>query len=758
MKRFIYTILFGLVVLTWWAIFQQTYAQWNSCDLPWWWTIQDGENITWWTIPEETYDQTCDDSFWILTCNNWYLEWGSNIYERPICTPKVWENCKTPSGKTINHLEYTGFYTISISTYTQTCAQEQATFQCLDWDFVSSNNYNIDDYPYESCTERRDNECLHPWQETFVPNGTSLIWYTSTTSTNTQTCSELQVTLNCTNGERQWWNPNSIYSGCEDLGFKDCTVNNVNYPHLWSGIFYSNLTSLYPKKCVDIASMFSCINGTFIGDFNQYPYDTCLDWLPADCNIWWESVPHSGSITTYSSELVFYPKTCEQVSTKLSCNNWAILWNWNMFKYLWCQVTWGLVEWVDLRLDIKFLWWLNWFAQYSSPTLQAIIKNRWMALVDWKNVAPWLLTCYWEMDGWEKLKIYESKKIVQFTLNPWTVLNQPIVLNDIFTQSLGDKEISCELRERPSEWDTENNIRSSTVSIIKAERFDIAMNRSIDSIKGNLDAPEILSDVSTTPWADAVKDFLIKKIMNVLVPLIITLWILIALLGFYKIFFSNDEKSIGEWTNYIIYWVIGIILIMSANFISTTLYSNIFQEWILGYWSIQWYEIAQKLYEKIAFPFIKLAMYLALGVLFIILASRALTFVFGSDEDAKKKAGTIIARNVLGMLVIIWAKQVVEFIYGKQADVVKSVSNLWEIGSGIFANKNLPILYEIINWAMWLAALVVLIMILVQAFQLLLKPDSPDAMKKIKNSLLYIFIWILIIGTWYIITNFLIIN
>jgi hypothetical protein len=110
------------------------------------------------------------------------------------------------------------------------------------------------------------------------------------------------------------------------------------------------------------------------------------------------------------------------------------------------------------------------------------------------------------------------------------------------------------------------------------------------------------------------------------------------------------------------------------------------------------------------------------------------------------------------MLVIIWAKQVVEFIYGKQADVVKSVSNLWEIGSGIFANKNLPILYEIINWAMWLAALVVLIMILVQAFQLLLKPDSPDAMKKIKNSLLYIFIWILIIGTWYIITNFLIIN
>jgi hypothetical protein len=42
-----------------------------------------------------------------------------------------------------------------------------------------------------------------------------------------------------------------------------------------------------------------------------------------------------------------------------------------------------------------------------------------------------------------------------------------------------------------------------------------------------------------------------------------------------------------------------------------------------------------------------------LGTLFVILASRTLSFIFGSDEDTKKKAGTIIAWNVIGMLVII---------------------------------------------------------------------------------------------------------
>jgi hypothetical protein len=56
------------------------------------------------------------------------------------------------------------------------------------------------------------------------------------------------------------------------------------------------------------------------------------------------------------------------------------------------------------------------------------------------------------------------------------------------------------------------------------------MNRAIDPIKNNLDAPEILSEVSATPGADAIKDFLINKIMDILVPLIITLGILISLL------------------------------------------------------------------------------------------------------------------------------------------------------------------------------------------------------------------------------------
>ncbi len=532
---------------------------------------------------------------------------------------------------------------------------------------------------------------------------------------------------------------------------KECVKDGTSYPHEWNQMFYSKPNTDFPQTCEQVWLQFSCNDWVFVWDFNKYPFESCVDWEAMACNIWNTIIDHGDTIAAYSEQQVQYPKTCEQVSTMLSCNNWNIVWNRQVFKYLWCEEIGWLVDWVDLVLNIKSAGWDK-IAQYSSPALQATIKNMWKNIAVGANLKKWFLTCNWKMKDGSKLIIYQSETIKELTINPGTSITQSLLLKDLFTQSLWDKEVECELAAFNWEINIDNNKRTQTFSVEDAKRFDIAMNRAIDSIKDNIDAPEVLI------WAEGVKDFIINKVMNVLVPLIITLGILIALLGFYKLLFSSDEKAIGDWVKYITYWLMWIIVIMSAKFISNTLYSDIFATWDLWYWDIQGHEIAQKIYEKIAFPFIKMAIYLSLGVLFVVLAARTITFIFADSSETKKKAGTIIARNVIWMFVIIAAKQAVEFIYGRQSDVVKNVSNLWEIGGWILSNKNLPILYEIINWAMGLAALVILIMVLVQAFQLLLKPDSPDSMKKIKNSLLYIFIWIIIIGAGYIITNFLIIN
>jgi hypothetical protein len=100
----------------------------------------------------------------------------------------------------------------------------------------------------------------------------------------------------------------------------------------------------------------------------------------------------------------------------------------------------------------------------------------------------------------------------------------------------------------------------------------------------------------------------------------------------------------------------------------------------------------------------------------------------------------------------------VEAIYGKEATVVKDISNLGEIGTGVLADKNIPLIYQVANWALGLVAFIILIVIIIQTIKLLMKPDDPKQLTNIKNSLLYIFIGLFVIGAGYLIVNFLIVQ
>ena len=57
-----------------------------------------------------------------------------------------------------------------------------------------------------------------------------------------------------------------------------------------------------------------------------------------------------------------------------------------------------------------------------------------------------------------------------------------------------------------------------------------------------------------------------------------------------------------------------------------------------------------------------------------------------------------------------------------------------------------------------MASLIIRVIIIIQTVKLLMKPDDPAQIKNIKNSLLYMFIGILVLGTGYLIVNFAIIN
>ena len=109
---------------------------------------------------------------------------------------------------------------------------------------------------------------------------------------------------------------------------------------------------------------------------------------------------------------------------------------------------------------------------------------------------------------------------------------------------MGTKTIACTINpgllNGVNDVNGGNNTWSGTFEVVKADRFDLALNRSIEPISKNLEAAE------GATGTQGVQNFLYDKIMNVLVPLVIIIGILSAILGFYKIMFSTEDTATKE--------------------------------------------------------------------------------------------------------------------------------------------------------------------------------------------------------------------
>ncbi len=107
---------------------------------------------------------------------------------------------------------------------------------------------------------------------------------------------------------------------------------------------------------------------------------------------------------------------------------------------------------------------------------------------------------------------------MNFVVNPGTKVGVNIRLKSLFTQALGTKTLLCTIDTSLLDGNdvvAGNNSWSGTFEVVKADRFDLALSKSIESISKNLEAAE------AAKGAQGVQNFLFNTIMNVLVPLII---------------------------------------------------------------------------------------------------------------------------------------------------------------------------------------------------------------------------------------------
>lgn len=716
------------------------------------------EDNNWTSININNYFNSCD-GLWIKWCN-WT---GLDINDEPI--PLFLPNLGT-------------WFFYSASYHNINCDNIKTELSCNDGTILWGNpNY----YQYIQCIQASD--CVGMWNGWTIKHNQTVSWYLE--ESTSWECESIQLT--CLDGTINWDYEAYQFKNCNDSA-KDCIQERSgdilvdgwagwDIIHWESVVWYRYETSPWPNNCNNYSSTLTCNNGNiYWGNPDYYQYSECTNGDGQECEITWIDqngsiidavIQHGDNRILYQTTWTNYPVLCETQNTTISCENGNLIW-WNndYYKYNYCidgeyipDGQWpldneNLIEWLDLELSNISVRNGNEVVELTNPYITLTIKNNWTehANTAWTPLGDGFIKCRLGNE-----LVYQSSLIETFVVWSNTIEQiDNLRLSNRATQNVWENTIECEIWGNvwsESDVNLDNNIFSVTIKVISKPkgRFDISMSKSIDPIQQNLDPAEL------TIWAEWVKNFALKKIMDILIPLVIALWLVVIILWFYRIMFDESEDSTSIWIKYIIYGVVGILLMMSAKYIWSTLYEDIFQSWNIT--AITGVDMSQTLYEKVVYPFLKIFVYLILGAMFIILAGRVVSFTLSPSEEIKKKSITIIVWNVISMIIILWAKQIVEAVYGKKEQVLnQNAQTLADIGTGVLSDKNIPIIYNVINWVLWLASFIVLVLIILQTIQLLTNPDNPDQLNKIKKNILYIFIWIFIIWIGYVITNFVIIN
>lgn len=80
--------------------------------------------------------------------------------------------------------------------------------------------------------------------------------------------------------------------------------------------------------------------------------------------------------------------------------------------------------------------------------------------------------------------------------------------------------------------------------------------------------------------------------------------------------------------------------------------------------------MAAEIYQKLAYPFVKLLLSVVLGVLFIIVLIMGLRMIFGNTDDENRKAWNMFIYGIVGILIVSMSRTIVEFVYGSYEEVV----------------------------------------------------------------------------------------
>ncbi len=263
-------------------------------------------------------------------------------------------------------------------------------------------------------------------------------------------------------------------------------------------------------------------------------------------------------------------------------------------------------------------------------------------------------------------------------------------------------------------------------------------------------------------WAEWVRDFIARLWLEVLLPIFVFVWVILAIIWFYKLMIATTNEETEKASQFILRWILWIMIMLSAWYLVDQLVwvEQSWQGWVV--WMITWWEwwwaIAGYIYDNLFFPFLRIFIYLVLWILFIFALINALKYIFNDDESTRSKWIQSLIFATLWIVIIILARSVVEMIYGSYESVTDWESNLGEIWEWFFNNPDYTVIQNVINRFLGLATFIMVIMIIYQWYMLLINQTDENGTEKLRKTLLYMFVWIVIIWLSYLIVNMFVIQ
>ena len=253
-----------------------------------------------------------------------------------------------------------------------------------------------------------------------------------------------------------------------------------------------------------------------------------------------------------------------------------------------------------------------------------------------------------------------------------------------------------------------------------------------------------VSDFFFVPSGQVGKDGVLEVFTTVAFQIknfiIVVAVIFLAIAIINLLFSSNDEESVKKWKSNIIWVTVGIFVMQMASSIWRTL---ILENAWGGIDTKLWWTIWLQIFSPIVWILQLLASF---G--FLLMVIYAFYIIVGSawDEEKLKKWRSTIIYWLVGFFLMRLPGPIVGALYGTPDCKDHAILTIWTCE---IAKQNISgavgVIWKIITYVNWFLMLVCVLLIIYAGWLVLISGWDEEKLKKAKSTILYVFVWIVVL-------------